>query len=105
MDTITIAHLSDLHFDGTEAQLEVWQSLRKFLNKVIKPSLILITGDIVDTPDEKLYALAQKELNELETVGTEQLRYRICPGNHDRHPYGNAPGALGRFWRRIRPSS
>ena len=78
-----IAHISDLHF-GAEDQNIVWSSLKKFLNEEIKPDLVLITGDIVDSPDKELFKQACTELKHLAAP------YRVCAGNHDRWPYGNA---------------
>ena len=112
MDAVTIAHLSDLHFGmkdvgvGKVRQLEVWRSLSSFLNDKIKPQLILITGDIVDTPDQQLYNLAQDELRKLRIEGSDQDKiYRVCAGNHDRHPWGNAPGRLRKIYEFLRPGT
>jgi predicted MPP superfamily phosphohydrolase len=89
MDEIQIVHLSDLHF-GVSAQLDIWTSLAKYLDSSIRPQLILITGDIVNTVNGKLYAQAKGELNKLITTHG----YLVCPGNHDRHIYGNASKTL-----------
>ncbi|MDH2345516.1 metallophosphoesterase [Bradyrhizobium sp. SSUT77] len=101
MGTIRIAHISDPHF-GSVNQLEVWRSARDFLNETIKPHLVLVTGDIVHTPDQDLYTTAREELDHLAVVGPKPKdSYRVCAGNHDRHPYGNAPGLFQKAWEKI----
>jgi hypothetical protein len=93
-ETVRIVHLSDLHF-GTSGQLEIWRSLRNYVNDVLKPHLVLVTGDIVDSPDESLYREARHELDLLRVVGEDSAdAYRVCPGNHDRHPSGVARGSF-----------
>jgi 3',5'-cyclic AMP phosphodiesterase CpdA len=94
MDVIRIADISDLHF-GSERQTEAWELLRNHLNDVIKPNLVLVTGDIAHTPDKDLFEEAQRQLSLLR-VDRQNPKdaYRVCAGNHDRHPFGNAPGWL-----------
>jgi hypothetical protein len=86
-----IAHISDLHFDKAEKNKETWSSLVNHLKEVIQSELILVTGDIVDTPKTRLYRKAQSALEELCRGVKPAARYFVCPGNHDRHPRGNAP--------------
>src|SRR5215470_18779094 len=113
MENVRIVHLSDLHFGVADSELrlwgrlfgdhakkfkrqqkmaaiskneiEIWKSLRDHLNENVKPHLILVTGDVVDTPDYDLYERAHDELNSLVTAGdTEEEKKRcfVCPGNH-----------------------
>lgn len=84
-----IAHISDLHF-GSRKQSGPWESLGQFLRKEIKPELVLVTGDLADSPKRKLFQAAKKSLD---AIGAP--RYLVCPGNHDRHTKGNN---LGRLW-------
>ena len=98
MGTIRIAHISDPHF-GSSLQLPVWLDACKYLNETLKPHLVLVTGDIVHTPDKHLYKYAKTELDKLKTIGANPTTsYIVCAGNHDRHPYGNAPGPLQKAW-------
>jgi 3',5'-cyclic AMP phosphodiesterase CpdA len=91
-ESVRIVHVSDLHF-GVNGQLQVWRSLRQYINNEIKPHLILVSGDIVDTPGKDAYQTAKNELDQLQASGAMLANvYRVCPGNHDRHPVGNAPG-------------
>ncbi|EGW19820.1 metallophosphoesterase [Methylobacter tundripaludum SV96] len=83
----TVVHLSDIHFGFTGPE-PVWDELVRFVLD-IKPAAILITGDIVNTPGNKLFNLAQSELKKFGDVPV-----LICPGNHDRHWLGNALGSL-----------
>jgi 3',5'-cyclic AMP phosphodiesterase CpdA len=88
MGTVNIAHISDLHF-GATGQLACWKILRDHLAEQIDKKnlhLVLITGDIADSPKKKFLSLAQKELNTLERP--PDTRYLVCPGNHDRHFHG-----------------
>jgi hypothetical protein len=89
---VSIAHLSDLHF-GADGYKDVSLSLARHLGKE-KPDLVLVTGDLVDTPDDKLFDEAYEWLEGLNTVlgwkAGEPRRYLVCAGNHDRHGSGNA---------------
>jgi 3',5'-cyclic AMP phosphodiesterase CpdA len=102
MDTIRVAHISDLHF-GAQGQHEVWELLRDYLNDTLKPNFILITGDIAHTPDMDLFTKAKSQLDLLRVQRSKPSdAYRVCPGNHDRHPLGNAPGQFASIVRTIR---
>ena len=86
MGSIRIAHLSDLHF-GARDQEKVWPLLGDYLNDTVKPNFILITGDIAHTPNIKLFEKAKSQLDLLRVQGPKPTdAYRVCPGNHDRHP-------------------
>jgi predicted MPP superfamily phosphohydrolase len=94
MTEIRIAHLSDLHI-GSPNWKCIWNSLREEINKRIKPHLVLVTGDIVHSPSRDSFDKARKELDSviIERAQSPQPgTYFVCPGNHDRHPLGNAPG-------------
>jgi predicted phosphodiesterase len=94
--TVKIAHLSDLHF-GMKGQREIWKSLRTYLCDTLKPDLVLVTGDIVDTPRTVLYKEAAEELDRFRNKNTKCY---VCPGNHDRHKQGNTVAGLspGQQW-------
>jgi len=86
MATIRIAHISDLHF-GASRQSETWGILKRHLSEQVKKNLlhlVIVTGDIVDSPDDNLLKLAH---DELESLG---VKYYVCAGNHDRHKKGNS---------------
>jgi predicted MPP superfamily phosphohydrolase len=85
-DTVKIAHLSDLHFGG-DASLDAWDLLTGRLVDYEKPNLILITGDVVDTPSKKGFEKAKRYLDQLATEA--KAPYFVCPGNHDLHWKGN----------------
>src|ERR1043166_4616699 len=78
-----LIHLSDIHFGFTEEDT-LWERLVAFI-KSLSPSAILISGDIVDTPKRRLF---EKAKTALESFGAVPLL--VCPGNHDRHLWGNA---------------
>jgi 3',5'-cyclic AMP phosphodiesterase CpdA len=48
-NVIRIAHISDLHF-GADGYKDVSKSMAEHLRLSVKPDLLLITGDLVDTP-------------------------------------------------------
>lgn len=75
--SIKIAHLSDLHF-GLDGQRHVWKALCAEVKRH-KPKLILITGDIVDSPNQDRFKEAKQCIDEL------KINYYVCPGNHDRY--------------------
>lgn len=81
-DEAVIAHISDLHV-GSRNYSACWNNLQDFLNNTVQPSLVLVTGDIADTPSRELYQSAKADLDAL------GVDYCICAGNHDRHMYGN----------------
>ena len=101
MGTIRIAHISDPHF-GSHGQPSVWEDVCTYLNGKLKPHLVLVTGDIVHTPGRQLYRTAREQLDQLTTVDNDPNNsYRVCAGNHDRHPLGNAPGHLKKVWQLV----
>lgn len=86
----TVAHISDLHF-GMKYQQPIWSSLATYLKNTLKPELILATGDLVDLPRKKYL---QEAVNAIKCLG---IRCLVCPGNHDRHWFGNSIGFLPTF--------
>jgi hypothetical protein len=65
MAVVKIAHISDLHF-GAKHQLKIWPVLT---TRVLRDNadLVLVTGDIVDTPNVDLYETARAQLRGLAT--------------------------------------
>lgn len=101
MATIRIVHLSDLHFRRHETKdFKVWEEVRDFINREVRPDTILITGDLTDRakPDEFKYA--QQCLSCLQVQDNAlQTPYRVIPGNHDRFLYlGNSAKPISRIW-------
>lgn len=86
---IKIVHLSDLHI-GMKGASGVWKTLSNHLIQKIKPKLVLITGDIADSPEKLLFEKAGEFFEALKTAGIECL---VCAGNHDRHVQGIATDA------------
>jgi predicted phosphodiesterase len=82
LEDVVVAHISDLHL-GAPKSNETWKLVSKFLIESVKPQLVIVTGDLVDTPDEALYDDARTKLDAL------NVQYFVCPGNHDRHYRGN----------------
>jgi hypothetical protein len=95
---IAVAHLSDLHFGyGKLKHAErAWSLLEEILREV-KPSLLLISGDLVDTPRRKYFDQAIQKLQGLD------VPYYACLGNHDWHRKGTRLDprlTFGRVWFR-----
>jgi predicted MPP superfamily phosphohydrolase len=83
---IYIAHISDLHF-GAKNQTKCWSSLLADLRRIQGLELVLVTGDVVHTPRGRYLDEAKQALDTLLPVP-----YFVCPGNHDRHFFGNVVG-------------
>jgi Icc protein len=80
-----IAHVSDIHIDGTDRATgrtaRVMEYLRGFAGSL---DVILITGDLADHGTEAEY-------EGVRTVTTAPVPVLLCPGNHDaRPPYRKA---------------
>ena len=78
---VLLVHVSDLHI-GSDRSVTVWKEVYKELKR-IRPHRMLVSGDLVHTPREDYYSTARKCID---AVG---VPYFVCPGNHDRFPYGN----------------
>ncbi|MDO9236472.1 MAG: metallophosphoesterase [Aquabacterium sp.] len=94
MNPGTIVHLSDLHF-GADGQMAVWKSLKDYLSQDV-PDLIVVTGDIVDSPTKENFKLAREQFDQFQS--RHPRKFLVCPGNHDRHWRGNATGPFTRWF-------
>ena len=92
MESLYIAHISDLHF-GAPGQTKTWDALSEQLQQITRPDMVLVTGDIADSPRSDLFGEAKEALDTLcrGIDGKSGVEYFVCPGNHDRFPKGNAP--------------
>ncbi len=81
---IALAHISDLHFGyGKPGDDEkAWALLEQILRS-LKPCLLLVSGDLVDTPKRRHF---HKAFRNLEAI---KIPYYACLGNHDCHRKGN----------------
>jgi len=81
---IALAHISDLHFGfGKPGDDEkAWTLLEQILRK-LKPSLLLVSGDLVDTPKRTHF---DKVVLKLQALGID---YYACLGNHYFYRKGN----------------
>lgn len=92
MSKIKILHLSDTHFGAHD---DLKRSAVIQFTEEWRPDIIALTGDIVDSPLRKNFALAQAFINALRTVTAE---VHAVPGNHDAL-FGRI--GLGTFWQKI----
>ena len=80
-----VAHISDLHF-GRGFDSIGWSQLVDFLKRE-RPKVLIVSGDVVNSPWPLMLALARNELRELARLcGSELL---VVPGNHDVAVLGN----------------
>lgn len=85
-----IAHISDIHF-GINFDVPLWDYVQQLLRND-PPDLILITGDVVDSPSIINLLLARRQIEWLAasvTKSKSSTAYRIVPGNHDVAIMGN----------------
>lgn len=80
-----IAHVSDLHF-GAGFDLVGWTQLVDFLARE-RPGILVVSGDVVNSPWPFALALARKELHSVAARCGSRLV--IVPGNHDVALWGN----------------
>ena len=74
---LVLAHVSDIHVDGTEVRNERASRVMRYLDSLSTPvDAILLTGDIADHGLPEEYDEARKLL-----AGTSPVL--PCPGNHD----------------------
>ncbi|MET0678135.1 MAG: metallophosphoesterase [Bradyrhizobium sp.] len=74
-----IAHLSDLHY-GRDFDTTAWQAVATAVAN-FNPSLLIVSGDLVDDPRRDHLVTAQQVLQKLANeVGAELY---VVPGNHD----------------------
>lgn len=76
-----IIHISDLHYPKTGSNLKkLVGSIIQHYQGVKKKPIIVLSGDIVETPKDSYYKKAKKILSQLLDHNFNLL---ICPGNHD----------------------
>jgi 3',5'-cyclic-AMP phosphodiesterase len=80
-----VAHVSDIHIDGTDRATERTVRVMNYLHTVRDHlDAIIITGDLADHGAEPEYEVVAK-------VTTAPVPVLLCPGNHDaRAPYRKA---------------
>jgi hypothetical protein len=91
--TRTILHISDLHF-GRNFNHSKWSDLKLEAGKNA-PDVVIITGDLVNTPWRWMWSQVKSELDkfatELKAQTTKSVIIRAIPGNHDTRISGIYP--------------
>ncbi|MFI9154044.1 metallophosphoesterase [Streptomyces sp. NPDC053367] len=87
---LVLAHISDLHLDGSPRATERAQRVRDRLWRLPgRVDALLVTGDIADHAEESEYEEAARVLGLRD--GDAPFPVLTCPGNHDsRAPYRKA---------------
>jgi predicted MPP superfamily phosphohydrolase len=96
-DDLHLVHISDLHECWYEER-GGWASVRDLV-RATRPSLLLITGDLVETPSPRAFREAKRRIDLLDVPAI------VLPGNHDVLSCGTffrAPGAR-RLFRTLFP--
>ncbi len=88
-EPIRIVHLTDLHY-GRHFNDTLWQDAA---NKIIamKPRVILVTGDLVDSPFRWYFSLVRRKLETLRGSCQSSCLLYVIPGNHDTRLFGLFP--------------
>jgi hypothetical protein len=89
-----LLHISDLHF-GYQFQRNKWELLKQTA-KTLDPDLVVVTGDLVNTP---WFWMLRKARNELQALAAELAEgpekspreLWVIPGNHDTRITGLLP--------------
>jgi 3',5'-cyclic AMP phosphodiesterase CpdA len=84
-----ILHISDLHF-GLRFQRAKWESLQQQA-KALAPDIVMVTGDLVNTPWFWMLKRARRELDALSAVLGGTTDIWVIPGNHDTRITGLLP--------------
>lgn len=74
-----IAHLSDIHF-GEHFDPDIWNAVKSEIRK-FHPALLIVSGDLVDSPFAEHLLAAKCELTRLAQEAGAALY--VVPGNHD----------------------
>ena len=87
---VRILHISDLHF-GEHFDPALWEHVGDVLEGSEKPDVIVVTGDLVDSPSFFMLGIARRELlRRRDHWGTgASCELVVIPGNHDVGILGN----------------
>lgn len=99
--SLSIVHLSDLHFGDPKAVLnrhEVSRVLKALLTKAGPDATLVLSGDITFKGQQKGYDEATEAMRDtLNEFGLSSHRIIICPGNHDIVKLGERQPSFGAF--------
>ena len=97
MESLTILHLSDLHYSSSNARdfnivtTALWEDLKRLQDKGLQPDVVVFCGDLINKGDfgyseerSDYESVKQEFINPLlSLVQLGEERFFICPGNHD----------------------
>src|SRR5262245_14804110 len=79
LEPLRVVHLSDLHF-GAHFDAHLWHHICETVEK-LRPSAIVVTGDLVNSPWPRMLVRAKRQLDALARRADAKLV--VIPGNHD----------------------
>ncbi len=79
MMQVRIAHLSDIHW-GKRFDSSIWNSVKSSI-KQFAPQILVVSGDLLDTPLASDFHNLKRELDRLAADNDATLV--LVPGNHD----------------------
>jgi predicted MPP superfamily phosphohydrolase len=85
VESVRLVHLTDLHF-GRGFNEALWDHI-KFIVPFLKPHVILVTGDLVNSPWRSQLPKIREMLEELKRKSSQDTFLYVVPGNHDTRAY------------------
>ena len=86
-EEVRILHLSDLHA-GRGFESNRWSDLLDLLDETIRPQVVIVSGDMVNSPTRSDFKQATNRINELREKCGSHTRFIFLPGNHDTRIFG-----------------
>jgi Calcineurin-like phosphoesterase len=81
-DEVKILHLSDLHA-GRGFEINRWNELLALVGTEILPNVVIVSGDMVNSPTRREFKQAAGRIEELHQRCKPDTEFIVLPGNHD----------------------
>jgi len=81
-DEVKILHLSDLH-TGRGFETNRWNELLSLLGSEICPKVVIVSGDLVNSPTRGEFERATRCIDQLRQKCQPDTEFIVVPGNHD----------------------
>ncbi len=86
-EEVQILHLSDVHA-GRGFVTNRWNELLNLLETELKPRLVIVSGDLVNSPTRNEFKRAKQHIDELREKCAWGTEFVVLPGNHDTRIFG-----------------